>query len=146
MIKDKFYASQFNGAATKLRMPLVTFGMWGFRDCTTIYSSFILPRYVGGLLRRETDLDEETAQNLSQIMCPIAAQVVATPFHILGLDFFNRPLKKLSIPAATVERIKFQCNNFSSILAARIARVAPAYCIGGIGNKYLRENFHESFD
>jgi len=42
-----------------------------------------------------------------------------------------------------MERLKFQCANYSSIVAARVSRIAPAYGIGGIGNTYLREEWRE---
>ncbi len=144
MMKDKFYASQFNGAVNKnLKLPLISFGMWGIRDCTTIASSFILPNHVGDMLHTYSDLDRGTAKTLSQIVCPVVAQFVAAPVHILGLDFFNRPLTNLSMSAAFVERMRFQYNNFVSILTVRIARVAPAYGLGGVGNNYLRDSFRE---
>lgn len=146
MMKDKFYASQFNGSMAATRIPIVTFGFWGLRDCTTISSSFILPNYVGGILQNHTEYDEDTAQTMSQIICPIAAQFVATPFHMLGLDYYNRPLTNLSPAAAAMQRMKFQYENFSSIIIPRIARVAPAYCLGGVGNKYLRETFHSKLN
>lgn len=39
------------------------------------------------------------------------------------------------------ERVKFQMQNFSAIVGARIARIAPAYGLGGIGNTYLRDQW-----
>ena len=41
------------------------------------------------------------------------------------------------------ERLRFQTNNFASIVGARISRIFPAYGIGGIGNTYLRDKWRD---
>ena len=137
LMKDKFYARQFS--ATSSKMPLITYGLWGVRDCMVIGSSFILPEYVSKSIQQQTDLDKRTSLQISQLTCPILAQVVATPAQMLGLDFYNRPLADLSYKAAAIDRLQFLRMNFSSILGARIVRIAPSYGIGGIGNTYFRE-------
>ena len=140
-MKDRFYAKQFGSTATK--MPLVTYGLWGLRDCLVIGSSFILPDKMSQILQEEIDLDETSALQLSQLICPIAAQTVATPVQMLGLDYYNRPLSDHTFKSALVERLKFQYLNFSSILTARILRIAPAYGVGGVGNTYFREKWRK---
>jgi len=42
---------------------------------------------------------------------------------------------------ATLERLRLLKTNFLSIVGARIARIAPAYGIGGIGNTYFRDSW-----
>mmetsp|Transcript_31980 Transcript_31980/g.37283 ORF Transcript_31980/g.37283 Transcript_31980/m.37283 type:complete len:317 (+) Transcript_31980:163-1113(+) len=138
MIKDKFYAARF-GTNTAAKLPLITYGLWGLRDCMVIGSSFILPEYTSKYLQDNTDLDHRTALQISQLACPLATQVVAGPTQLLGLDIYNRPLHDLTFKAAAIERIRFQYANFTSILGARIARIAPAYGIGGVGNTYFRD-------
>ena len=141
LIKDKFYARHFGATASK--MPLITYGLWGLRDCTVIGSSFILPEYMCSTLQEHTDLDRKTALQLSQLTCPLVAQVVATPAQMLGLDFYNRPLSDMSYKAAALERFRFQYANFSSILSVRIVRIAPSYGIGGVGNTYFRDMWRD---
>jgi hypothetical protein len=41
------------------------------------------------------------------------------------------------------ERIRFQVQNFGAIVGARIARIAPAYGVGGIGNTYFRDKWRD---
>lgn len=142
MMKDKFYARHFG--TTTAKMPLITYGLWGFRDCMVIGSSFVLPEYMCNTLQQHTELDKKTALQISQLICPVAAQVIATPAQMLGLDFYNRPLTDFSYRAALVERFKFQHANFSSIIGARIARIAPSYGIGGVGNTYFRDMWREN--
>ena len=144
MYKDRFYASYFGTAKQAMKMPLITYGLWGLRDCMVIGSSFILPAHMCDVLQRNTSLDRVTALQISQLACPILTQVVAGPTQLLGLDFYNRPLTDLSYRAAILERMRFQYSNFTSIVGARIARIAPAYGIGGVCNTYFRDKWRNS--
>lgn len=132
MLKDKYYATKFSASGAPAKVPLITYGLWGVRDCMVIGSSFVLPDIVSGVIEREMDVQKTTALQISQFFCPIVTQVLVTPVQVLGLDFYNRPL------ASAMERVQLQYANFSSIVAARISRIAPAYSIGGIGNTYFR--------
>jgi len=137
MWKDRYFAMQFGvaKAANAAKVPLITYGLWGMRDCMVIGSSFILPDIVSSILQRQTDLNHDTALRISQFTCPVVSQLIITPVQVLGLDFYNRPL------ASPLDRIRFQFANYTSIVAARISRIAPAYGIGGIGNTYLRNRW-----
>mmetsp|Transcript_1531 Transcript_1531/g.2192 ORF Transcript_1531/g.2192 Transcript_1531/m.2192 type:complete len:313 (+) Transcript_1531:111-1049(+) len=146
MMKDQFYAKHFGSKTSSSKVPFISFALWGLRDCLVIGSAFILPEYVCQILKQRTDLEHVTALQISQLTCPVATQVIAGPIQLLGLDFYNRPLADLSYKAATIERIKFQCANFGSIVGARIARIAPAYGIGGVGNTYFREKWRNYLD
>lgn len=149
MMKDRFYASHFGTTNQVTKMPLITYGLWGLRDCMVIGSSFILPEYMCSVLQEQTGdlgLDKKSALQISQLTCPIVTQLVAGPVQLLGLDFYNRPLSNYSYKAAVVERMKFQYMNFTSIVGARIARIAPAYGIGGVGNTYFRDIWRDYVD
>lgn len=139
MIKDSFYARNFGTATSVTKIPLVTYGLWGLRDCMVIGSAFVLPDIVSFKLQEQIDLDEKTALKISQLSCPVIAQFIAGPTQLLGLDLYNRPLADLSYSAAMMERIRFQYNNYASIVGVRIARIAPAYGIGGVCNTYFRD-------
>eukprot|EP00547_Thalassionema_nitzschioides_P015492 CAMPEP_0194242264 /NCGR_PEP_ID=MMETSP0158-20130606/7853_1 /TAXON_ID=33649 /ORGANISM="Thalassionema nitzschioides, Strain L26-B" /LENGTH=351 /DNA_ID=CAMNT_0038977313 /DNA_START=73 /DNA_END=1124 /DNA_ORIENTATION=- len=140
MLKDKFYATQFSGAssssATKV-VPLVTYGLWGLRDCMVIGSSFVLPDIVSEFIEKQGSIPKKNALQISQVFCPVVTQLFVTPVQILGLDFYNRPMASLR------ERFQFQCTHFSPIVVARIGRIAPAYSIGGVGNTYFRNAWRE---
>lgn len=139
MIKDSFYARNFGTATSVTKIPLVTYGLWGLRDCIVIGSAFVLPDIVSVTLQEKANLDEKTALKISQLSCPVIAQFIAGPTQLLGLDLYNRPLANLSYSAAVMERIRFQYNNYASIVGVRIARIAPAYGIGGVCNTYFRD-------
>lgn len=146
LLKDRYYASHFGKAASTskvLKIPKITYGLWGLRDCMVIGSSFILPDIMTDVLSNHTDLDKTTAKTLSQFSCPILAQTVTGPVQLLGLDIYNRPLPNSSAKEVFMERCRFQYNNFRSIVSARICRIAPAYGIGGVGNTYFRDMWRE---
>ncbi len=69
-------------------------------------------------LQREFDLSPSTAGVVAQIGCPAAAQILGTPCHLLGLDFYNRP----TVPLAT--RIADAFKNSMQPLLARMVREA----------------------
>lgn len=80
MFKDKFYAKQFGLSTAAAKIPKITYGLWGMRDCMVIGSSFILPDIMCGMLQEHSDLDKATALRVSQFACPIAAQFVSDHF------------------------------------------------------------------
>lgn len=143
MVKDKFYARHFGSSTAASIVPKATYCLWGLRDCMVIGSSFILPDIFSSILAENTDMDRAAALKVSQLACPVAAQFVATPVQLLALDIYNRPLRKLSLGEVVTERLRFQTNNFASIVGARISRIFPAYGIGGIGNTYLRDKWRD---
>lgn len=139
ILKDRYYAKAFGTSVGKV--PLITYGLWGVRDCLVVGSAFILPSRIAKVLHHKADIDETTALTMSQLLCPVAAQFAAGPVHLLSLDLYNRPLRNLSPKEMLIERFRFQYKNFSSIVGARIARIAPAYGVGGVGNTYLRDKW-----
>mmetsp|Transcript_8323 Transcript_8323/g.12328 ORF Transcript_8323/g.12328 Transcript_8323/m.12328 type:complete len:373 (-) Transcript_8323:1213-2331(-) len=141
LLKDRAYATMFGTSGAAVKVPMVTYGLWGLRDCMVIGSSFVLPDLVGSALHERTNMEKAQADRIAQFFCPVATQFLAGPVQLLGLDFYNRPLHDLSTYEATLERLRLLKTNFMSIVGARIARIAPAYGIGGIGNTYFRDSW-----
>eukprot|EP00520_Triparma_pacifica_P018813 CAMPEP_0118632598 /NCGR_PEP_ID=MMETSP0785-20121206/532_1 /TAXON_ID=91992 /ORGANISM="Bolidomonas pacifica, Strain CCMP 1866" /LENGTH=318 /DNA_ID=CAMNT_0006523383 /DNA_START=193 /DNA_END=1146 /DNA_ORIENTATION=+ len=136
MMKDSLYAKAFGGSAASPRpMPSITYGLWGLRDCLVISSSFVLPPILQSALVNKLDMEESKAKTTAQIFCPIATQFIAGPVQLLGLDYYNRPGTTLS------SRLSLLASEFTTIVSARIARIAPAYGIGGVGNNYVRDRW-----
>jgi hypothetical protein len=125
-----------NGGASP-KMPLKTYGLWGLRDGVVIASSFVLPDIVGASLHERFGMNKSDAVKVGQMGCPIASQFVAGPAQLLGLDYYNRPRVTL------VERGILLMKNFPTVVAARIARIAPTYGMGGIGNTHFRNDWRE---
>jgi hypothetical protein len=155
ILKDRAYARMFSAAAsnanalsaTPKSFPKTTYAMWMMRDFSVIGSSFILPDMVSKLLVEDYGIEASKAQSLCQLSIPVVAQFVAGPFHFLGLDFYNRQYP-LSTPMTFVQkasdraRALYEC--IGPVVAARIARIAPGYGIGGVWNTKLRNAWRES--
>lgn len=126
MMKDRAYAKMFGATEAASRaIPKITYGFWGMRDFMVIGSSFIMPKIVGERLVEDFGVEEGLAGRVSQFSCPILTQFVAGPCQLLGLDYYNRP------GVGVGSRFEFLKTQFWSIVGCRIARIAPAYGIGG---------------
>lgn len=144
LLKDRAYATMFSsGAGAAPKVPLVTYGLWASRDFMVIGSSFVLPEKVSRELVDRTGMDRSDALKLAQFACPVATQFLAGPVQLLGLDYYNRPLAHLSTGEAALERVLCLWKGAASVIGARVARIAPGYGIGGIGNTHLRDAWRE---
>ena len=95
MFKDRAYATMFGQTATR-SVPLVTYGLWGMRDCMVIGSSFVMPRVVAERLVEDFGVEEGAAWKVAQLSCPVITQAVAGPVQLLGLG--ERGCKRLRRP------------------------------------------------
>jgi hypothetical protein len=139
LMKDRAYAQMFGSSAvTSSAIPRMSYAFWMARDFSVIGSSFILPDLVSGRLVEEYGMDPKTAQSFSQLACPVAAQFIAGPLHYMGLDLYNRNLGTKSWSEAMIDRSRSLFRGFVPVVAARIARIAPGYGVGGVFNTRLR--------
>lgn len=143
ILKDKTYAKMFGTAGAASSMPLITYGLWATRDLSVVGSSFVLPELVAHKLQEHTDWNKADALKFSQLTVPIATQFLAGPIHLLGLDFYNRPLQGMGYTEAALERARFLAGGFWPVVAARVARIAPAYSIGGVYNTKFRDMWRD---
>jgi hypothetical protein len=60
-------------------------------------------------------------------------QILSTPLHLLGLDIYNRA------SATGEERKTFIKQEYFKTMLARMARIFPAFGVGGVVNKYIRK-------
>ena len=77
---------------------------------------------MGKALQENANMDKKEALSISQVICPVAAQIIATPL-LLGLDMFNRPMRSTGIYATTQNRTNFVKSNFYSVATARVTRI-----------------------
>jgi hypothetical protein len=151
LLKDRAYAKLFgNPAQLKMSVPAASYAFWMLRDFTTIGSSFILPTHVAGLLQQNSSISAGDAQQVAQLVTPVAAQLVAGPLHYVGLDCYNRPLSASSaggfrtMASQLSERARFLYRGVGSVTGGRMARMLPAYGIGGVWNTKLRSHWREA--
>jgi hypothetical protein len=149
LLKDRAYARLFgNPAQLKMSVPAASYGLWMLRDFTTIGSSFILPAHVASLLQKHSSLSAGDAQQVAQLVTPVAAQLVAGPLHYVGLDCYNRPLSASggysTMASQLSERARFLYRGVGTVVGARMARILPGYGIGGVWNTELRSQWREA--
>ncbi|KAK3645677.1 hypothetical protein LTR56_003722 [Elasticomyces elasticus] len=133
LYKDSQFTKMF-GTASARPIPPVTYALFAARDCLTIFASFNLPP----ILAPNMPLSESAEKYISrasaaQFLAPAAIQLISTPFHLLGLDLYNRnggtPFSD-RLRKVRVDWIK------SSI--ARMCRIVPAFGFGGVVNNGMR--------
>ena len=129
--KDLYFTRTFGVGPPKIVPPL-SYSLYTFRDSVTIFASFNLPPIVSNGLQTHFSLSHTYSDTLAQLITPCAAQIITTPFHLLGMDVYNRPI------AASSQRMSFIGKEVVKTTLARIGRIFPAYGIGGVINKKLR--------
>lgn len=143
--KDAIFTKMFGLAAVaQSSVPMISLGMFTVRDCLTLAASFNAPEYMSAALSEKNaqaawGLTSTQIANISQMVCPVAVQFFSTPLHLTALDLFNRP------QATNGERAAFVKTKYPSMVLARCSRIIPAFGIGGIGNKKLKNFYRESF-
>lgn len=138
VLKDRAYARMF-GVGDPKPFPAMSYGLFATRDCMTILASFTLPTIVGKTLDKQFYLGKQTADNIAQLTVPCMMQFVSSPLHLHGLDLYNRPNPAITY-ADRFARIR---REYMKTSLARIARIFPAFGIGGVVNKYVRKSGQE---
>lgn len=134
ILKDKAYAKMF-GVGEPKAIPTITYALFATRDSLTILASFTWPKTIGKALDDQFSLGKQTSDNIAQVISPCMVQFLSTPLHLYALDRYNRPEPNVTF-WNRVSRVR---QEYVKTTLARIARILPAFGIGGIINKYLRE-------
>lgn len=141
ILKDRAFARMFAATTVTRGMPKLSYLAFALRDSLTIAASFNAPRYLAAWL---DSLDHGWSPNetsvAAQLFCPASVQIISTPLHLLGLDFFNRPNVSPS------QRFSLIRAEYFKSTCARIVRIGPAFSIGGVGNAYLRSHRRNFID
>ena len=89
IMKDRYLAKLFGKGPTMF--PYSSYSSFIARDCIIVGASFNGPPIVSPWLQREFELSKKVADVVAQLGCPACAQILGTPLHLMGLDFYNRP-------------------------------------------------------
>lgn len=135
LLKDKMFAQMF-GVGSSRPFPPIGYAMFVTRDGLTIFASFTLPKPIGKTIHEHSSLGEQTSENIAQLIVPCMMQVISTPLHLYALDRYNRPEPNITY-SDRFARIR---QEYVKTVLARIARILPAFGIGGVINKYLRRS------
>ena len=144
--KDSHFTRMF-GAPSSLAprgVPSLTYALFAFRDCLTIFASFNVPpllaphipmHHLPSIVQKSVD-----KASIAQFIAPAAVQIFSTPVHLLGLDVYNQPTQSLSERWRTIKRLW----GWSCI--ARVGRIVPAFGVGGVVNNGVRRRLMMSLD
>ena len=134
LYKDSQFTKMF-GTVSARPIPPLSYALFMTRDALTIFASFNLPALFAPKIPIPDDFAEKYISRAStaQFMIPAAMQLVSTPLHLLGLDLYNEG------DANMRERLKkIRMDYFKSSLA-RMARIIPAFGVGGVVNTGMRK-------
>jgi len=132
VLKDKAFARMFGTGAPK-PMKLISMGLFGTRDSMTILASFSLPGIIAAKMHADAGFSKASADTLAQLITPVSMQIFSTPLHLLGLDIYNRA------SASSTQRVTFIQSEYVKTALARMARIFPAFGVGGVVNKSVRK-------
>lgn len=122
--KDKEYSNLFGMARRNL--PIFSYGMFSFGAMCTIYGNFGYKKYVMDKLDKY--MSNDLSNLTSSLMVSMVAQTVSTPFHILGMDYYQYPEKGWK------HRLENIRNLYGSVCMGRMIRTIPAFGVGGFLN------------
>lgn len=131
LVKDRSFARTF-GTGPPRPVPLPTLALFTVRDAITIFFSFNLPPLLVPWMPRNAYWRPES---YAQFIGPAVCQFLSTPFHLLGLDLYNKVGPNVTLK----DRAQAVRQNYLPSSAARMCRIVPAFGFGGVGNKYFRE-------
>lgn len=136
LLKDRYLATMFG--KPRGSFPMSSYISFIFRDSVIVGASFNGPALVSPWIQKATGKSAEVCDVVAQLSCPAAAQIIGTPLHMLGLDFYNRPNKpgrSVSFSARVADAIK----SSSGPIGARMARQCYVFGFGGLAVKYANK-------
>lgn len=132
VLKDKAYARMF-GKGDPRPLPSMSYLLFAVRDSATIFASFSLPKPASIYAQENFGWTPFFADTFFQLLTPISMQILSCPLHLLGLDLYNRS------EVSTAERVSFIQREYVKTVLARMARIFPAFGIGGVINNHARK-------
>ena len=141
MYKDSQFTKMF-GTVSGHKVPPVTYGLFAVRDCMTIFASFNLPPLLAPHIPLSEAAEKYISQaSVAQFLIPASMQLISTPFHLLGLDLYNRnggtPLS---------DRLRKVRVDWLKSSLARMCRIVPAFGVGGVVNTRVRRNLMQDLE
>ncbi|KAJ9669787.1 hypothetical protein H2201_000172 [Coniosporium apollinis] len=140
LYKDSRFTQLFGAATSPRPVPLPTYALFTIRDCLTIFASFNIPPVLAPHIESRVlpKLGEGVRRNISaasaaQFVAPAAVQLVSTPLHLLGLGLYNEPR------ASWGQRFRKVGREWGISCLARMARIVPAFGVGGVVNMRVRK-------
>ncbi|KAJ9315859.1 hypothetical protein DTO271D3_3837 [Paecilomyces variotii] len=117
------------------KIPKISYSLFCLRDSVTIFASFNVPALVAPSIPDWIAPTASMKASMAQFACPALMQFVSTPMHLLGLDLYNR---QPSGGLGWQERFARIRRDYISSSFARMAKIVPAYGVGGVVNTRMR--------
>ncbi len=115
---------------------MASYALFAMRDSLTIFASFNLPPLVAPLLPISEQVEKSVSRaSVAQFLAPAGIQLFSTPLHLWGLDLYNRPMGNGTRWRARVAKV---ASNWLGSSLARMARIVPAFGVGGVVNSGVR--------
>ena len=73
--------------------------------------------------------------SVAQFVAPAGIQLLSTPLHLWGLDLYNRPMGNGTPWTARARKVG---RDWLGSSVARMARIVPAFGVGGVVNAGVR--------
>ena len=138
--KDRAFARMYGITAPK-PLPLPSYGIFCSRDLVAMAFIFSLPPIVAPRIREAVDrralpVSEKAVTTAAQLATPVISQVFTTPLHLLGLSMYNLT------GAPLAEHLRSLKGTYPPTVLVRMLRIIPAFSVGGVCNRHIREGWH----
>ncbi|TDZ27775.1 putative membrane protein [Colletotrichum spinosum] len=120
------------------RLPRAATAAFLVRDAVTIFGSFTLPTWVAGAIPDDVTSSPHAKAMLTQLTVPVVSQVVASPIHLVALDYYDRQQK---LPLRS--RMAKTREHVPSTIVMRCIRIIPAFSVGCVANLEFRLFFQK---
>ncbi|KAH0289719.1 hypothetical protein KCU62_g4162, partial [Aureobasidium sp. EXF-3399] len=137
LYKDSRFAKLFGAATSTLRaIPGPSYALFAIRDCLTVFASFNVPPLIAPYMPLSQGMQQHiSTASAAQFVAPAAVQLISTPLHLLGLDLYNRDGNLGWRERVSKVRMDWLKSSF-----ARMARIVPAFGVGGVVNTGVRRS------
>ncbi len=133
--KDIAFAHLF-GTKAPTALPKPSLALFAIRDSHTVAASFLLPPVIGAWMEEKGMVSKRAhGEFIAQLLAPSAVQLISTPYHLIALDLYNRPTGTVT----WADRWALVREKYNVSVAARVGRILPAFGVGGVANRHLRE-------
>ena len=126
------------GAIAPRPLPWGSYTLFFTRDLMAMAFIFSLPPIMSPLITERSGLSEQRAAVATQLSSPVISQVFTTPLHLVGLSMYNHDGAGFGRHMETLR------STYPSTVMLRMLRIIPAFSVGGVINRSMRQRWAES--